>query len=61
MKNCSINYYEFSLMKKPILFYTYDREIYELTRGVYRKVKENAPGKVCDTFSELLNALSNED
>lgn len=56
----SSNYYEYALMKKPMLFYTYDREIYELTRGVHRSVKENAPGKVCDTFDELMHALENE-
>lgn len=57
----SSNYYEYALMKKPVLFYTYDRKMYELTRGVHRSVKEYAPGKVCDTFEELLQALKNED
>lgn len=57
----SSNFYEFSLMKKPILFYTYDRHIYELTRGVYRSVKETAPGKVCDTFDELILSLKEKD
>ena len=57
----SSNYYEYALMKKPILFYTYDREKYELIRGVHRSVKEHAPGKVCDTFQELMNALREQD
>ena len=57
----SSNYFEYSLMKKPILFYTPDRELYELSRGVHRSVKECAPGKVCDTFDELMNALENKD
>ena len=57
----SSDFYEFSLMKKPILFYTYDRQVYELTHGVYRSVKESAPGKVCDTFEELLSSLKNKD
>lgn len=57
----SSNFYEFSLMKKPMLFYTYDRHIYELTRGVYRSVKGSAPGKVCDTFDELILSLKNKD
>jgi CDP-ribitol ribitolphosphotransferase len=57
----SSNFYEYSLMKKPILFYTYDRHIYELTRGVYRGVSESAPGKVCDTFDELVEAIRNHD
>ena len=57
----SSNYYEYALMKKPVLFYTYDRQKYELTRGVHRSVKECAPGKVCDSFDELMDALRNED
>lgn len=57
----SSNYFEYSLMKRPILFYTPDREIYELSRGVHRSVKECAPGKVCDTFGELMSALENKD
>lgn len=57
----SSNYFEYSLMKRPILFYTPDREIYELSRGVHRSVKECAPGKVCDTFEELMSALENQD
>lgn len=54
-------YYEFSLFEKPILFYTYDRVLYEATRGVHKSVNETAPGKVCDTFEELLDAIRAED
>lgn len=57
----SSNYFEYSLMKRPILFYTPDRELYELSRGVHRSVKECAPGKICDTFDELMDALENKD
>lgn len=57
----SSNYYEYALLKKPVLFYTYDRENYELLRGVHRSVKEHAPGKVCDTFEQLMTALETKD
>lgn len=57
----SSNYFEYSLMKRPILFFTPDRELYELSRGVHRSVKECAPGKVCDTFDELMEALETHD
>ncbi len=57
----SSNYFEYSLMKRPVLFYTPDRELYELSRGVHRSVKECAPGKICDTFDELMDALKNKD
>ncbi|MCF0111282.1 MAG: CDP-glycerol glycerophosphotransferase family protein, partial [Erysipelotrichaceae bacterium] len=54
-------FYEYSLLKRPVLFYTYDRNVYELTRGVHADVAETAPGKVCDTFEELMEALETED
>lgn len=54
-------YYEFSLMERPILFFTYDREVYEIVRGVHKSIKETAPGKVCDTFDELMTALETKD
>ena len=54
-------YYEFSVQKKPILFYAYDRQVYENVRGVHQSVKDFAPGKVCDTFDELLEALQQKD
>ena len=54
-------YYEYALLKRPVLFYTYDREIYELTRGVHKSILETAPGKVCDSFDELMQALKNKD
>lgn len=57
----SSNYFEYALLKKPVMFYTYDRQVYELTRGVHRSIKESAPGKVCDTFDEFMNCLENED
>ena len=43
-------YFEYALLQKPVLFYTYDRENYEITRGVHKPILETAPGKVCDTF-----------
>ena len=36
-------------------------EFYELTRGVHRSVRDHAPGKVCDTFDELMQALKEQD
>ena len=48
-------------MKKPVLFFTPDRELYEVSRGVHRSVKDSAPGKVCDTFEEMMSAMRNED
>ena len=57
----SSNYYDYALLEKPVIFYTYDREFYELTRGVHRGVKQHAPGKVVESFEEFLQALKDED
>ena len=57
----SSNYFEYALLERPVLFFTYDREIYELTRGVHRSVRDSAPGKVCDSFEDMMTALRNED
>lgn len=57
----SSTYFEFSLLGRPILFYTYDRTVYEVHRGVQKSILETAPGKVCDTFEELMTALRNKD
>lgn len=57
----SSSYYDFALLEKPVLFYTFDRDHYEVVRGVHKTIKETAPGKVCDTFDELMEALENGD
>ena len=54
-------YFEFSLFEKPIIFFTYDRDNYETIRGVHKSVKETAPGKVCDSFDEMMTALREKD
>ena len=54
-------YYEYALLSRPVLFYTYDRAVYEITRGVHKSILETAPGKVCDTFNDLMTALENKD
>lgn len=57
----SSNYFEYALLERPVVFYTYDREIYELTRGVHRSIKESAPGRVCDDFEEFMECLESEE
>ena len=53
--------YEFAILNRPVLFYTYDRTLYEVTRGVHRRILDSAPGKVCDSFDQLMTALMTED
>ena len=57
----SSNIYEFSLQNRPMLFYAFDRDYYQLTRGVHRRLEEFAPGKICDTFEELMDAIRRKD
>ena len=53
--------FEFSLLERPMLFFAYDEEVYSAVRGFHRPYKETAPGKVCHTFDELLDAIRTED
>lgn len=57
----SSSIYEFSLHKKPIIFFAFDKEEYELIRGVHRTLDKYAPGKVCSTFGEVLDTIKNKD
>ena len=57
----SSNIFEYSLMKKPMLFFAFDKVQYSFSRGFHRAYEESAPGKVCYTFDELLEAIVKED
>lgn len=50
-------FYDFLLLNRPIIFYVYDKDIYEATRGIHRKLEDIAPGKICLNFDELLDCL----
>ncbi len=53
--------YEYSLLDRPMLFFAYDEEVYSSVRGFHRPYRETAPGKVCNSFDELLTAIRDED
>lgn len=57
----SSNIYEFSLQNKPMIFYAYDKDYYQLTRGVHRRLEEFAPGKICLTFDEIVKTVETKD
>lgn len=57
----SSNIFEFSLMRKPMLFFAFDEIQYSFSRGFHRPYEESAPGKVCHTFAEVMDALENQD
>lgn len=53
---------DFLLTKKPILFYAYDYEIYQkLSRKLHYDLLQDAPGAVCKTEEDLLQAIQNID
>lgn len=54
-------FYDFLLLNKPVLFFVYDKAYYSATRGVHRPIDDVAPGKVCETFDELMEALYKKD
>lgn len=53
--------YEFSLLNRPMLFFAYDKVTYSATRGFHRDYDDTAPGKVCETFDQLVSAIRQED
>ena len=57
----SSNIYEFSLMKRPMLFYAFDMDSYTKERGFHRDYRANVPGKIVETFDDLYKAIIEED
>lgn len=57
----SSSMYEYSLMRKPLLAFVYDKEQYATSRGFHRDYDSNVPGKVCTTFDELMQSIADED
>ena len=55
----SSNIYEYSIFEKPIIYFDYDLEVYNVLRGVHNSL-ENSPGNVCKTFDEVLFLLNNK-
>ena len=56
----SSNIYEFSLQKKPIIFFAPDKDFYQLTRGVHRTLEE-APGPICESFEDVISTVRRKD
>ena len=53
-------FYDYLLLDRPVVFYCYDEEYYEATRGVHRHVTDIAPGPVCHSFGALIDTLKGE-
>ncbi len=53
--------YEFSLFRRPMLFFAYDRDSYAAIRGFQSDYDDFAPGRICTTFDELEDAIRKQD
>lgn len=53
--------YEFALFKRPMLFYAFDLEDYITSRDFYEPYESFVPGKIVESFNELITSLENED
>ncbi|WP_051359587.1 CDP-glycerol glycerophosphotransferase family protein [Paucisalibacillus globulus] len=49
--------FEFSLLRKPIVFYAYDLEEYTKTRGFWENYEELVPGPVVRTTTEIIDLI----
>lgn len=50
-------FYDYLLLKKPVVFFVPDKTAYSLIRGVQRSVDELAPGAICNDFDEFMDVL----
>ncbi len=53
--------YEYALLKRPMIFFAYDKKEYSVIRGFHNDFDTFAPGKICTSFDEVINAIKNED
>ena len=53
--------FEYALMNRPMVFYSYDLDSYYDWRGFYYDYEEMTPGPVCRTMDELIDTLTDID
>ena len=53
--------FEFSSLGRPMLFFAYDRDEYLETRDTYEPFESFVPGRIVETFDQLLDAIRSED
>ena len=49
--------YEAAITQKPIYFYTYDYEEYQINRGTYIDYMSEMPGPICKDFKEIIKMI----
>ena len=53
--------YEFAVFKRPMLFYAFDLEDYITSRDFYEPYEHFVPGKIVESFGDLMTSLDNGD
>ena len=53
--------YEYSLLKRPMIFFAYDKDTYSIIRGFHNDFDTFAPGKICTTFDQVLESIKAKD
>lgn len=53
--------FDFALLRKPMVFFTYDYDDYLATRGTYFDLREAAPGRFAEDTGQLVTALKTAD
>ena len=54
--------FDFSVLKRPMMFYTYDYERYEKDlRGFYFDMKEEVPGPIVTNTNQLIKHIKEEN
>lgn len=49
--------YEFALLKRPMIFFAFDLDVYSAVRGMHRDYREVAPGPIATDFTEFLRLI----
>lgn len=53
--------FEFSILKKPMIFFPYDLNDYEKSRGLWFNYQSFMPGPVAFSTKEIINILNNDN
>ena len=53
--------FEYSTLRRPMLFFAYDLEDYVATRDFYVPFESFVPGRIVRTFAEMVDAIRRDD
>ncbi|GEB27878.1 CDP-glycerol glycerophosphotransferase family protein [Enterococcus casseliflavus] len=53
-------FFDYLVTDKPVIFYVWDRDLYEVNRGMYIKERD-LPGPVAETIEDLIDLIENKE